>query len=357
MAEPRPIFIMGAERSGTTLLRLILDVHPRISIGEESGFLRAVQDTMRIPGWNFGANWFERFGVDRADMARRLAELYDGIFSEYARSRGKERWGDKTPLHRWLADLADELFPAAQFIGIVRHPGAMCLSRARWGYALEDNAQMWNLAAHLLAADRDRLGPDRYRIVRYEDLLRTPEPVLRDLVDFLGEDWSDRLLRHHEVQARRDGPEVTDGGTRTSEPLDPSRIDAWVDDADPDDVTAIAEATSPWRERFGYGATEVLPAEEAPGLVHRAIPDLPPAPVLKPREDTLQHKVRELTDEVNDLRSRLDTTEHDLERTRTRLQQLEDRRFVRVGRLLLDGSRSPRDLLSRDRWRDALAKR
>lgn len=349
MADRRPIFVMGAERSGTTLLRLILDVHPNIAIGPESGFLRAVQGTMTIPSWNYGENWFERFGVERSEMAGWLADLYDGVFSRYAREHGKERWGDKTPLHRWLAGLADELYPHSQFVGIVRHPGAMCLSRARWGYDLDANAQMWNLAAHLLTADRDRLGPDRYLLLRYEDLLRDPEPVLRRLVDFLGEPWSDRLLRHHEVHAERDGPEVTDGGTRTSKPLDPSRIDAWSDEADPDEVAFIAEATSPWRERFGYTATEVLPADEAPALTHLGVPDVPPAPELRPREQVLAGRVDELQDEVADL-------EDALERERSRadeLQRVVDRRFVRIGRLLLDAER-PRDLVDRARWREAL---
>ena len=356
MTGRRPIFVMGAERSGTTLLRLILDAHPNIAIGPESGFLRAVLTTMTIPNWNFGENWFERFGVERGEMAGQLADLYDGMFSRYARDHGKQRWGDKTPLHRWLADLADELFPEAQFIGIVRHPGAMCLSRARWGYDLDENARMWNLAAHLLTADRDRFGPERYTLLRYEDLLRDPEPVLRDLMDFLGEPWSDRLLRHHEIHADRDGPEVTDGGTRTSEPIDPARADAWQDEAHADEVASIAAATSPWRERFGYSATEVLPPTEAPALRYRGIPDLPPPPALRPREEILQERITELEDEVGDLDDQLREVEARLEAERERaddLQRIADRRFVRLGRALLDAD-GPRDLIDPSRWRRAL---
>lgn len=352
MTERRPIFVMGAERSGTTLLRLILDVHPNIAIGPESGFLRAVQDTMTIPSWNFGENWFERFGVERGEMAGWLADLYDGMFSRYAAERAKQRWGDKTPLHRWHADLAEELFPDAQFIGIVRHPGAMCLSRARWGYDLVANARMWRLAAHLLTADRDRIGPERYTLLRYEDLLRDPEPVLRDLMDFLGEPWSDRLLRHHEVHAEQEGPEMTDGGTRTSRPLDPGAIDAWRDEAEPEDVALIAAATSPWRERFGYSATEVLPPQQAPALRHRGVPDIPPAPTLRPQGEVLKEQVSQLEDEVEDLRA-------ELERERERgdaLQRVVDRRFVRIGRLFLDADR-PRDLIDPSRWRHALDRR
>lgn len=359
MTERRPIFVMGAERSGTTLLRLILDVHPNIAIGPESGFLRAVQDTMTIPSWNFGENWFERFGVERHEMAGWLADLYDGMFSRYAAEHGKERWGDKTPLHRWLADLADELFPESQFIGIVRHPGATCLSRARWGYEHEANAKAWNLAAHLLTADRDRLGPERYRILRYEDLLRDPEPVLRDLMDFLGEPWSDRLLRHHEIHAEREGPEVTDGGTRTSRPIDPSAIDAWRHEADPDEVAVIADATSPWRERFGYGPAEVLPSAEAPALRYRGVAGIPPAPVLRPREDVLAGRISTLEEEVDELEAEVDDLGAELEQERERvaeLQRVVDRRFVRVGRLFLDAG-TPRDLIDPSRWRRALGRR
>lgn len=355
MTRSAPIFVLGAERSGTTLLRLILDAHPAIAIGPESGFLRAVQDTLTIREWHAGHNWFERFGVDRADMAARLADLYGGMFTDYAHAQGKRRWGDKSPMHRWLVDLALELFPDAVFVGIVRHPGAVCTSRARWNYPRQDNVDMWVRAAHRMVVDRDRIGAERFTILRYEDLLRDPEPVLRDLVDFLGEEWSDRLVAHHEEQ--RGGDEVTDGGTRTTDPMDPSRIDAWLEQAAAEDVEAIAAATSPWRERFGYTATGTLPAAQAPALQPHAVEDASPVPQLVRRDERLAAEVDRLRARVDALEDRTAEAEAAAANARNQLQRLQDRRYVRLGQLLLDGARHPSLLLERRRWRRALENR
>ena len=57
-----PIFIVGSMRSGSTMLRLILDSHPRIAIGGETGFMGALLATQLIPGWKHGAEWFGRIG-------------------------------------------------------------------------------------------------------------------------------------------------------------------------------------------------------------------------------------------------------------------------------------------------------
>ena len=53
-----PIFVVGSMRSGSTMLRLILDSHPRIAVPPETGFMGAVSATKRIPEWQFGEGWY-----------------------------------------------------------------------------------------------------------------------------------------------------------------------------------------------------------------------------------------------------------------------------------------------------------
>ena len=97
--DEAPIFIVGSMRSGSTMLRLILDSHPRIAIGAETGFMGGLLATRRIPGWKHGAEWFGRIGWTEQELDARLREFYTGMFERHARSQGKARWGDKTPFH------------------------------------------------------------------------------------------------------------------------------------------------------------------------------------------------------------------------------------------------------------------
>jgi hypothetical protein len=119
------------------------------------------------------------------------------------------------------------VFPDAVFVAIVRHPGgSMASNMNRWKFSLS------RAASHFERYTREMLRmAAKYRhrtvLLRYEELLLQPEPVLRSLLEWLGEDWSDAVLEHHRVQSDRGGREVVEGRNRVSDPLDVSRISKW----------------------------------------------------------------------------------------------------------------------------------
>src|SRR3954463_2747471 len=78
--SPGPIFILGSQGSGSTLLRLMLDSHENIAIPQETGFLRLVAAHRWVPYWEFGDRWAERLGLTPEDLDRRLGEFYGGMF-------------------------------------------------------------------------------------------------------------------------------------------------------------------------------------------------------------------------------------------------------------------------------------
>lgn len=253
-----PIFIVGTMRSGSTMLRLMLDSHERIAIGPESGFVRAMPYIKTLPPWQLGPGWYERQGLSEADMDRRIADFFDGVFGEAAHRQGKERWGDKTPYHtERMAELA-KLYPCAQFIGIVRHPGAVVTSLQHRGRSRRGAAKQWIDLNAVMLREGIALG-HRFTLLRYEDLVHAPEHVLRALMNYLDEDWDDQLLAHHEVQARRGTSTITDGGTRVHEPLDDSRALRWREEMTGRHMAALARATADLRQVFGYSSDGVLP--------------------------------------------------------------------------------------------------
>jgi hypothetical protein len=199
-AAPAPIFIVGCQRSGTTLLRLMLDAHPRISCGPESRFL---PDLARITRDDWPR--MSRYGLPREEWHERVAEFFDGFQREYAEQRGKVRWADKSPRYAMSLDYIAEVFPNCQVLHVIRDGRDVVAShRRRWGYASAVRATVkW---PRYVAFARDvgaALGPDRYLEVRYEDLVSEPRETAARVLAFLGEPWDDAVLaydtRPHDV--------------------------------------------------------------------------------------------------------------------------------------------------------------
>jgi hypothetical protein len=216
-AANSPIFIIGCHRSGTTLLRLILDAHPNISCGPETRFLADLANITADPNWQR----MRLYGFPKQYWHQRIAALFDAFQSEYAHARGKVRWADKTPRYALCVDYLNELFPTCQVVHVVRDGRDVVAShRDRWGYGSALKAvKKWPWYVATARAAGARLPADRYHEVRYEDLVTDPEGTLRQLLDFLGEPW-DPILLQHGVGGLSDRPRAGRprlGGLRLSE--------------------------------------------------------------------------------------------------------------------------------------------
>ena len=252
-----PIFILGTMRSGTTLMRVILNRHPHIEIGPESGFMRSVQSIKTVPNWKFGKSWYERFGLSEADLNHRIRKFYGEIFLEHANTMGKRRWGEKTPFHRFDMLEISQIFPDALFLVMLRHAGAVCMSLKKWEYDLESSVKDWVQSYRRMSGVTRRLGEDRVFWCRYECLLSRPEATLASVMKFLGEPFVDALL------APRRGPDqVLEGGTRTGDEIDVSRIDRWLAEISPAEQQVVETLAGATLESFGYQLRTATPPEE-----------------------------------------------------------------------------------------------
>ncbi|MBA2741619.1 MAG: sulfotransferase, partial [Actinobacteria bacterium] len=132
MSSP-PLLILGVRRSGTTLLRLILDRSTGIAIPDESHFIP--QLARRHPGPVDRDTFLEdlrrvrtlaRWGITVADVAPLVEPGSDtgaaiaAVFRAYAAKAGKPRWGDKTPAYMRYLPLLDRLFPDALYVHLIR---------------------------------------------------------------------------------------------------------------------------------------------------------------------------------------------------------------------------------------------
>ncbi len=253
MSDP-PFFILGAQGSGSTLLRLMLDSHENIAVPPETGVMRLVTAHRWVPFWELGGDWHDRLGLTADDVDRRLAEFYGRMFSDYAESQGKRRWGEKTPFHVWHVDEIRSLFPDASFVVIVRHPlGSIASAVRRFDRRLPKATAHWLGTTREVVRQAAVVG-DRMCLVRYEDLIREPTAVMGELLDRLGEPWSDAVVSHHEVQRARRTPASVEGGTRPADAVDTGRVDRWRKWFADEDRRLVWEQTRGWAALFGYGA-------------------------------------------------------------------------------------------------------
>lgn len=233
---PMPV-IVGAARSGTTLLRMMLDSHPELAIPPETHFLptlRALQTRQDLKGSaqnpalreeflrvvTHSLNWKE-FEVGERDLRAvtsggRSFGVSNGIrkvYQLYARARGKARWGDKTP--PYVTHLRDihGLLPEARFVHIIRDGRDVALSvRGLWfdaaGGNLEDQAANW--LWRIREARQQAAFCPHYLEVRYESLLENPPEVLRRICEFIELDYSPEMERYHESAGHRLRAEIQD---------------------------------------------------------------------------------------------------------------------------------------------------
>jgi len=219
--ESSPLFIVGAPRSGTTLLRNVLHGHDEIALtAYESHFVPSLllrhgarpQIATRREVSTFLAEFKRGLlyckGCERGVFLPSDAELATaakgetwatvlrGLFDLYCDKRMNEvpLWGDKTPAYVDHIDFISAALPKARFVHIIRDPRDQALSaRAIWGKSLRSSADRWR--ASIVRARASRANTEgRYVEVTYERLVRTPESELRRLTSWLGVDFQSAML-------------------------------------------------------------------------------------------------------------------------------------------------------------------
>jgi len=224
LAHP-PIFLIGVYRSGTTLLRYIVESHSHICCPPETNFIQDLAPVLDAPLNKAG---FEPMGFDDDHVAQRLREFCVYFFQNYASAKGKPRWADKTPDYVDHLDFILKLFPEAKFLVIYRHGLDQAHSYTRGGTFPRDP-----LVPYVKDGEDLRIGATRYwaektrkmmdfvaaypeicHAFRYEDLCDDPEPQVRAIFEFLDEPWEDQVMAFYEQDHDKGNEDGRVGATR-----------------------------------------------------------------------------------------------------------------------------------------------
>ena len=274
----RPIFIVGANRSGTTLLRLILNAHSHIAIPEEVLYFRSQIHGLSIDDWDtvslneqqFTAivkDFVGRVEIPDLDkpavtqsimmLPRNLRSPYRGLMEYWTAAQGKVRWGEKTPGNLFYADIINEMFPDACFIHMVRDPRPGVYSMERVWFFPEDiifNA----LSRHKhMTVGRQTLEnavpADRIMTLRYEDLVAEPERIVSEVCEFIGEEYEPGMMAYHrgaDKHMRSDA--AADFNASATKPITTGKNDSWREKMTKREVAAIELISRREMAEFNY---------------------------------------------------------------------------------------------------------
>lgn len=249
--DAAPVFVAGPSRSGTALVRSLLNGHPDIHIANETHYFDDLRRNIATEGIldagdqesaidYFRALTHRPYGhsgdpelgwLDGAQLtarARALGGRADDYLRAYCELSAIEEsgsptkfWGEKTPRHVFRVDDILTAYPSARVVAMVRDPRAVVASYKKWrnqgGLPGADDpeheaklaseaertresyhpltlALLWRGQANAASAALRRHGPERVRVQRYEDMVRAPEETTKALADWLGVDYSSAML-------------------------------------------------------------------------------------------------------------------------------------------------------------------
>ena len=223
-AGPPAPFVVASPRSGTTLLRMMLDAHPRLAIPWETHFVPELIESLggekgqpeAVLAMLQGHRRWGDFHLDPDPLLERLraadpltpAAAIRAFYSLYAETQGKERWGDKTPEYVEFMRPIGAVLPEARFVHVIRDGRDVALSRIKWRQERSGKtppigrlARRWTKAITL--ARRQARRVDHYLEIRYEDLVADTEPALRRICEFVELEFDPAMLAYHQSAARR----------------------------------------------------------------------------------------------------------------------------------------------------------
>ncbi|MFL5798038.1 MAG: sulfotransferase family protein [Actinomycetota bacterium] len=283
-------FIVACGRSGTTMLRVMFEQHPDMAIPPESYFPVSFwrrRERYRVGGgFDLGAmaedlvrhDRFLAWRLDQTVVRERLAgtapdfaEAVRRVYALYAEAHGKTRYGDKTPPFLMHLPLLAREFPEARFVHLVRDGRDVVLSLREQRFApssFAGAAEYWASRVRRGRGAGQRLGPDRYREVRYEDLVADPERELRRLCEFVELDFRPEMLAYRQEDlARIPLTERMKAGGAASAP-GPSGRD-WRSQMTPRQLAVVEVVAGDELEALGYerAASPTLPARAIASVV------------------------------------------------------------------------------------------
>lgn len=283
-------FILGRPRSGTTLLRTLLDAHPNVIVPPEFPIIPLLANRFRkVKQWDkdqilsfvdqvyetsrFGHRSIDQLKIDRATLTNNLLSLLPEVtlgklFTTFNASAGSpfpkedvKLAGDKNPLYSIYTRFLLKIFPEAKFVCLVRdYRDTFCSLRQMKGTLIEApnlalQVSRWRYVAKRFLRFTGKY-PGRFILVRYEDLVSSPETTFRRISGFLKIPYEPAVFEFH-----RQKKGITETYSEETmqrfhknllSPVSTTRMNLWKSELDPDEVAMADQIAGNYAGRFGY---------------------------------------------------------------------------------------------------------
>ncbi len=223
-----PVFLFGMERSGTTLLAMMIGAHPEIAVPlsttgmwydfydrlasrygnlSTEGDLRLLVDDIlahkRIGMWRAS---LDRGGIEERCSCGDYGSVVRAFHLEYAGICGKSMWANSDISTLYNMHVANSWFPDALFVHLVRDGRDVALSHRNYPFGagnIAECADKWRIEVGRNIRMGAMIGPERYCLIRYEDLVLRPEETLERLCGFMGVSYEREMMDYTKtVEAR-----------------------------------------------------------------------------------------------------------------------------------------------------------
>lgn len=257
------IFIGGAPRSGTTLVRAVLDVHPAIACGPEMRLLSHACEMYEGTRQHLAGGLGDAYRLSPDEIDQQFASFIRLLIEPTWQASRKCRFAEKTPSNVGWFNSLRRLFPDCLQIQVIRDPRDVTASLAGMNWIDGETgrpfdyvrdvgaaAQMW---MRQVSAGREaaRLAPERSFELRYESLVAAPRTTIGALLKFIGEVWDERVLDFHCGERVFSGQEES-SAHQISQPLYSTSVGRWRAILSPDDVARIMTVAGPLMAELGY---------------------------------------------------------------------------------------------------------
>jgi len=224
-----PVFLVGCPRSGTTLLQSLLAAHPQIASFPESKFFHYLvpqyEPRRRFLGLASRQlkprlEEFFKEEISRPEMLQRLPRIplmsqytrkFIKILQNLAEEQGKSIFLEKTPEHLYHIDYIEKIVPRVRFIHILRNGSDVVASMYevtrkypswlwRGAWSLDYCIERWIQAVEI---SRSHLHKPNHILIRYEQLVEDPQTELEKLCEFIGIEFTQRMLQDYRVVAKQ----------------------------------------------------------------------------------------------------------------------------------------------------------
>jgi len=286
--DTAPFFIIGTERSGSNLLRLILNAHSGLAVPhpphvlhffspleasygdlqQPAALRRLVADVLgllrvHIHPWEMAIDQ-ERITqrIHDAGLPRSLVGIFFSLYDEYLRQSGKRRWGCKSTFVIHHVEAVLTACPTAKFILLVRDPRDVAVSSRRSIFSPFHpyfTAELWRRQQREGLRWLESSHADHCHLLRYEDLIEQPEAQVRAVCRFLGEEYEPAMLEYYQTSSAQKSRGLSASWQNVGQPIQRGNRNKFRQGLSRHEIKIVEGVTGDLMERFGY------PLEYPPG--------------------------------------------------------------------------------------------